>query len=329
MLDALCLRSASVCSRRDLLRAAAFLGGGTLATFGLPSWVAAAVRQAAAPADQLAAMRAQMGAAPITSTTLTDRLTMLAGPGGNVAVLHGPDGKIVVDTFVQPAWTSLTAALDKMGPARITAAIDTHWHFDHADNNAAFRKAGAQIIAHDNTKIRLAEPHDLLRTKLPPAPAEALPTQTFKDTHKLDANGEQITLAYIPPAHTDTDISIHFANGNVLHLGDVFFNGMYPFIDASTKGSINGMIAGATLALKRADASTRIVPGHGPLGDAAALTRYRDMLVTVRDRVAKLRKSGQTVEQVVKAAPTRDLDDVWGKGFMTPANFLAIVYGTL
>jgi glyoxylase-like metal-dependent hydrolase (beta-lactamase superfamily II) len=157
----------------------------------------------------------------------------------------------------------------------------------------------------------------------------AKPTQTFKDTPKLDANGEQVMLAYIPPAHTDTDISIHFAKGNVLHLGDVFFNGTYPFIDASTKGSINGMIGGATLALKRADAATKIVPGHGPLGDLPALTRYRDMLVTVRDRIAKLKKSGQTVDQVVKAAPTGDLDAVWGQGFMSPANFVAIVYNTL
>ena len=317
----------AVLSRRDVLRGVTALGAGALVSLGWPEWLAA--QAAAAQGDQLAAMRAGMGATPITSTTLNDRLTMLAGPGGNVVVLNGPDGKVVVDTFVQPAWTGLKAALDKMGTARITAVIDTHWHFDHADNNAAFRQAGAQIIAHENTKTRLSESHDLLGAKFPPAPPDALPTTTFKDTHKLDANGEQVTLGYIPPAHTDTDIYIKFAKGNVLHLGDLFFNGMYPFIDASTKGSINGMISGATLAMKQADAATRIVPGHGPLGDLAALTRYRDVLVTVRDRVAKLKKSGQTLQQVVAAAPTKDLDAVWGKGFMTPENFLGIVYSTL
>jgi cyclase len=230
---------------------------------------------------------------------------------------------------VQPAWTNLKAALDKMGNQRIATVIDTHWHFDHADNNAAFHTAGAAIVAHDNTKKRLSESHDLLGAKFPPAPAEALPTQTFSATRRLEANGDTLMLGYIQPAHTDTDIHIKFQKANVLHLGDVFFNGMYPFIDASTGGSINGMINGATTSMKHADGSTKIVPGHGPLGDLASLSKYRDMLVTVRDRVAKLKKSGQTVKEVIAAAPTKDLDATWGKGFMQPADFLAIVYNTL
>jgi cyclase len=316
-------------TRREWLRDAGLLSGSALFVAAWPEWAAALGQAKPQPVDQLTAMRNGMGATPITSQTLTERLTMLAGPGGNVVVLHGPDGKVVVDTFVQPAWTNLKAALDKMGPARITSLIDTHWHFDHADNNAAFRKAGATIIAHENTKKRLSESHDLLGAKFPPAPAEALPTQTFKDTHKLDANGEQVVLGYIPPAHTDTDIYIKYQKANVLHLGDVYFNGMYPFIDVSTGGSINGMIAGATMAMKLADGSTKIVPGHGPLGDLKSLTAYRDVLVTVRDRVAKLKKSGQTVQQVIAAAPTKDLDATWGKGFMQPADFLGIVYNSL
>jgi cyclase len=316
-------------TRREWLRTAGLVSGGTVLVPVWPAWASALVSPAQAPADQLAQMRAGMGAIPITTVTLNDRLTMLAGPGGNVVVLHGPDGKVVVDSFVQPAWNNLKAALDKMGPARITALIDTHWHFDHADNNASFRKAGAAIIAHENTRKRLSESHDLLGAKFPPSPAEALPTVTFKDTHKIDANDEQVLLGYIPSAHTDTDIYIKYQQGNVLHLGDVFFNGMYPFIDASTGGSIGGTIAGATMAMKLADASTKIVPGHGPLADLASLTKYRDVLVTVRDRVATLKKSGQTLQQVVAAAPTKDLDATWGTGFMQPADFLAIVYNTL
>ncbi|HYE88133.1 MAG TPA: MBL fold metallo-hydrolase, partial [Vicinamibacterales bacterium] len=279
--------------------------------------------------DQLAQMRAGMGATPITSTNLGPNLTMLAGPGGNVVVLNGPDGKVVVDTFVQPAWTNLKAALDKMGSQRIATVIDTHWHFDHADNNQSFRKAGAAIVAHDNTRKRLSESHDLLGAKFPAAPPDALPTQTFANMHKLDTNGEQIVLGYIPPAHTDTDIYIKFQKANVLHLGDVFFNGMYPFIDASTGGSIGGIIAGAELGAKQADNSTKIVPGHGPVADLPALNKYRDMLVTVRDRVAKLKKSGQTLQQVLAASPTKDLDATWGKGFMQPADFLTIVFNTV
>jgi cyclase len=315
-------------TRRELLRSAAILTGGAVISSAWPAWADALIQAKPQP-DQLAQMRAGMGATPITSQSLGPNMTMLAGPGGNVVVLTGADGKVVVDTFVQPAWTNLKAALDKIGNQKIATVIDTHWHFDHADNNAAFRKEGAAIVAHDNCKTRMSQAHELLGAKFPPSPAEALPTQTFSATRRIDANGDSLMLGKIPNAHTDTDIYIKFQKANVLHLGDVFFNGMYPFIDASTGGSIGGMIEGTNFSMKQADASTKIVPGHGPLGNLADLTKYRDMLVTVRDRIAKLKKSGQTVQQVVAAAPTKDLDATWGKGFMSPADFLAIVYNTL
>jgi cyclase len=313
-------------TRREWLRQAGLLTGGAAVAAGWPDWAYAFAHQ---PGDQLAQMRAGMGATPVTSAPLRPNLTMLAGPGGNVVVLNGADGKVVVDTFVQPAWNNLKAALDKIGNQKIATVIDTHWHFDHADNNGAFRKEGAAIVAHDNCKKRMSEAHELLGAKFPPSPADALPTQTFAATRRIDANGDQLMLGKIPNAHTDTDIYIKFQKANVLHLGDVYFNGMYPFIDTSTGGSINGMIDGANFSMKHADASTKIVPGHGPLGDLAALTTYRDMLVTVRDRVAKLKKSGQSLKEVLAATPTKDLDATWGKGFMQPNDFLAIVYSTL
>jgi len=314
--------------RREFLRNSIVLTGGA-ALPAFPSWIGSAAAQAAKPADALTAMRTQIGSTPIEAVTLGDNLTMLGGPGGNVVVLTGSDGKLVVDTFVQPAWAGLKQRLDGMGSGRITALINTHWHFDHADNNANFRKAGAEIVAHTNTKKRLMEPHDLLGAHFEPAPPEALPTKTFRSNHALDVNGERVAIGYIPPAHTDTDVYVRFAKANVLHLGDLFFNGSYPFIDASTRGSINGMIGGTSIAMTLADRRTKIVPGHGPLGDLDALTKYRDMLVTVRDRVQKLKTSGQTVEQVIAAKPTAELDETWGKGFMNPANFLTIVYNTL
>jgi cyclase len=165
--------------------------------------------------------------------------------------------------------------------------------------------------------------------KFLPSPPEALPTETFKDKHTLDANGDQIQLAYVPPAHTDTDIYIRFSKGDVLHLGDLFFNGMYPFIDAGTGGRINGMIAAADTVLKVVSEKTKIVPGHGPLGDKSALTKYRDMMATIRDRVQKLKTAGRTLEEAVAANPTADLDAVWGKGFLDPKTFVTIVYNTL
>jgi glyoxylase-like metal-dependent hydrolase (beta-lactamase superfamily II) len=216
-----------------------------------------------------------------------------------------------------------------MGSAPIRTLIDTHWHFDHADNNANFRMAGAQILAHENTKKRLLEAHDLLGMHFPPSPANALPTQTFTASQRLQVNGENLSLIYIPPAHTDTDISIQYPRANVLHLGDTFFNGVYPFIDASTGGRVNGMIDAATKALGMVDAGTKIVPGHGPLADRAALTRYRDVLVAVRDRVQKLKSEGKTVEEVVAAKPTAEFDATWGGGFMMPDVFVGIVYSTL
>ncbi|MGB2713183.1 MAG: MBL fold metallo-hydrolase [Vicinamibacterales bacterium] len=317
-------------TRRDMLHAGAKLAGIALVVPAIPAWGRPFVfQQAPAAADPLAKMRADIGATPIERVKLTDSLTMLSGPGGNVVVLNGRDGKIVVDCFVQPAWSGLKQILDSLGTGRIAALIDTHWHFDHSDNNESFRKAGASVVAHANTKKRLSETHELLGMRFPAMPAAALPTETFATTHSLTANGEQVTLGYIQPAHTDTDIYIRFAKGNVLHMGDVFFNGIYPFIDAGTGGSINGMIRGTEAGLKLADNSTKIVPGHGPLADKAALTKFHDMLVTVRDRVQKLKTSGKKLEEVVAENPTKEFDPTWGKGFMPAPMFIGLVYNTL
>lgn len=319
-------------SRRELLQTTVVAGSiaGVFHGSLVERLLAESVQQTAAPpADPLAAIRAQMAAAPIETVKLAVNLTMLSGPGGNVVVLHGGDGKIVVDTFVLPVWSALRKTIDGMGNAPIKLLINTHWHFDHTDNNANFRQAGAGILAHENTAKRLSESHDLLGMHFPPAPATARPTETFKDAHKMQANGEPVELGYIQPAHTDTDIYIHYTKSNVVHLGDCFFNGVYPVIDAGTGGNVNGMIAAADRAQKMGDSSTRFVPGHGPLADRAALTNYRDMLVTVRDRVRKLKTGGGKLEEVLAAKPSADFDATWGKGFMMPNDFVTMVYNTL
>ena len=228
-------------TRRRLLQSAAAFGGGALLHRAVPGifigdlWASQAAQTA--PADQLAAFRAKTAAVPITVAKLGDRTSLLSGPGGNVVVLTGPDGKITVDGFVRPAWEAFKKALDGLDSNRLSAMIDTHWHFDHADNNGNFRAAGGAVIAAENTKKRLTEPHDLLGMHFDPEPANALPSETFKETHRLAVNGEDVALTLIPPAHTDTDTFIHFAKANVLHMGDVFFNGSFPFIDASTGGT--------------------------------------------------------------------------------------------
>jgi len=225
----------------------------------------------------------------------------------------------------------LKDALAAIGNAPIKTAIDTHWHFDHSDNNASLRAAGATLVAHANTKKRMSETHTLavLNLTFPPSPAEALPQQTFAQNHKIAMNGESVSLVHVPPAHTDSDIYIHFEKGNVLQSGDVFFNGFYPYIDGGTGGSVSGMIAGATKLLAVVDDNTKVVPGHGPLGTKADLTKYRDMLVSVRDRLRKLKSSGKSVDEAIAAKPLADLDAAWGKGLFTSDQFIQIAYPIL
>jgi glyoxylase-like metal-dependent hydrolase (beta-lactamase superfamily II) len=321
-------------TRREMLRdSTAFAGSALLAPLFPASLLRAGVpglRQQAttAPTDHLAAMRAQMGATPIQSQPLADNLTLLSGPGGNVVVLNGPDGKFVVDTFLLPAWPKLKETLDGLGNAPLKTVIDTHWHFDHTDNNANLHAAGATVLAHENTKTRMAEPHDfaVIGLHVPASPGDALPQQTFSSSQKLQANGETLLLQYFQPAHTDTDIYIHFQKANVIHMGDTFFNGFYPVIDSSTGGKINGMIAAADKVLPLADNNSKIVPGHGPLGNKADLSKFRDMLVVARDRVQKLKSAGKSADEIAASKPLADLDSVWGHGMLSSDLFVQMVY---
>jgi glyoxylase-like metal-dependent hydrolase (beta-lactamase superfamily II) len=248
-----------------------------------------------------------------------------------VVVLNGADGKLLGDTFVQPAWPHLKDALETIGKTPIKTAIDTHWHFDHSDNNASLRAAGATLVAHENTKKRMSESHTLavLNLTFSPSPANALPQQTFAQTHKIMMNGETVSLVHVPPAHTDSDIYIHFEKANVLQTGDIFFNGMFPYIDDGTGGSVSGMIAGATKLMAVGDNNTKVVPGHGPLGTKADLMKYRDMLTTVRDRLQKLKSAGKSMQDAVAAKPLDDLDAVWGKGLFNSSAFIQIAYPAL
>jgi cyclase len=320
-------------SRRHFLHTTGLAAGGALVAsspFARVIGASAGAGASQAPeVDGIAAIRAQMGTAPVQTIRLNDRMMLFSGPGGNVVVLHGADGKIVVDSFLQPAWPRLKSAIDALGGGRLMTLINTHWHVDHTDNNANFRQAGAAVLAHVNTRARLMQPHDMLGMHFDAAPAAALPTDTFTDKRSLTANGELMTLWHAAPAHTDSDMFVHYTKANVLHMGDVFFNGMYPFIDAGTGGNINGMIAGADRALEMTNARTKIVPGHGPLSDHAGLLMYRRVIATIRDRVRELKRSRKTLAQIQAGRPSAQFDAAWGRGMMKPADFIALVYNTL
>src|SRR5438874_10366642 len=311
-------------TRREWLQTIAALSAGAVADALIPRWVLSQ------QPDRLAAFRAQFGAVPIQTQSLGENLTMLSGPGGNVVVLRDPGGLIVVDTFVAPAWPKLEDLLKSFG-SRVKFVINTHWHFDHTDNNAPLRAGGATVVAHENTKLRMTQRHHLavLELDLPPSPAGALPQRVFKDGYKLEANGERLAVTHVPPAHPDTDVAVRFEKANVLHTGDVFFNGFYPYIDGSTGGRIDGMIEAADRLLSLADADTKIVPGHGPLGTKSDYAKYREMLSTAADRVRKLKASGKSVEDAIAAKPLADLDADWGKGRLNGDGFVKVVYSTL
>jgi cyclase len=332
-------------SRREMLRGSAALAGSAFLAQLIPalSLRASAMsngQQTPSAAESLASMRAKFNAAPLKTQRLGEDVTMFSGPGGGVVVLNGPDGKFVVDTFVAPAWPRLKEALDGLGDAPVKCVIDTHWHFDHTDNNAPLHAGGATVIAHENTKMRMSEPHDLpvlyrgpdgalAGLHFDPSPAEALPQQTFTDGYKLQANGETLVLQHVAPAHTDTDIYVLFEKANVIQMGDLFFNQMYPYIDPGTGGKITGMIAAADKILSLADNDTRIVAGHGPLGNKADLTKFQDMLVTSRDRVERLKSAGKSAEEAVAEKPFADLDPAWGNGIINSEQWVQIVYLTL
>ncbi len=323
-------------TRRQLLRAAGALTGGWALANILPKALRAASpglapQNGAATNEGLAAARTRFGKVPITSVKISDNLTLFQGPGGNVVVLNGKDGKLLVDTFTQMAWDRFKAALDDLGKSPLKWAIDSHWHWDHTDNNANVHGAGATLIAHENTLKRLSETHDLdvIGLHFDPSPADALPGKTFKESYQMDFSGEHVALGHLAPAHTDSDIFIHFQKSNVLHMGDTFFNGIYCYIDKGTNGSISGMIAAATKMLAMVDNDTKIVPGHGPLGNKSDLRKFRDMMVTARGRVAKLKSSGKSLEQAVAAKPLSDLDPVWGKGTLNGDAFVHVIYTTL
>jgi glyoxylase-like metal-dependent hydrolase (beta-lactamase superfamily II) len=266
--------------------------------------------------------------AKIEVNRLRRNIAVLEGSGGNIAVLTGKDGKLLIDAGFTVSRPRISPALDSLSGDPITRLINTHWHVDHTDGNAWLHAEGAAITAHENTKKHLSTSTrvDDWSYTFSPASAEALPTMIFRDTHRIHHNDTALTLKYYGPAHTDSDISVVFEEADVIHVGDTWWNGFYPFIDYSTGGGIDGMIRATEQTLSVVRDKTIIIPGHGPVGNKAGLSEYYDMLVAIRSNVSRLKKQGKSLAETIAAKPTEAYDAKWGQFLMTPAIFTKLVY---
>lgn len=311
-------------TRRGFVRMSAAAGAAVMA----PRWLKA---QAAPATDRVAQMRAGAATTPIHTTKLYDNLYLLQGSGGNMAAQIGPDGKLLIDSSFATAVPKIREALAALSNDPASTLINTHWHIDHTDGNEGMHAAGFTIYAHQMTRERLSTPQTmkLYHFSLPAAPAAAWPVLTFEDHMRLWHNGDSLDLVHFSPAHTDTDIYIHFHKANVLHVADIWFNGMFPFIDEGTGGNIDGMIKASAGALALADSQTKIIPGHGPLGTKAQLQQFHDMLSAVREKVAALKATGASEQEVIAKKPTAAFDAEYGKGMMNGDAFTGIVYRTI
>jgi len=287
-------------------------------------------RQAFAEARGLVTLIKDSAAtSPIKVHKLRGNVSVLEGSGGNIAVLTGPDGKLLVDAGIGVSRPQLEKTLAGLGSQPVTHLINTHWHFDHADGNEWLHSVGAKIFAHENTRKHLSgiqRVEDWDYNFLPP-PAGAIPTELIGPKQTLKHNGATLELKSYAPAHTDGDVSVRFEEADILHAGDTYWNDIYPFIDYSTGGSINGMIAASEANLAAATDNTIIIPGHGkPVSNKAELKGFRDMLVGIRNNVAALKKAGRSLDETIAAKPTAAFDAKWGQFLVDPPFFTKLVY---
>ena len=290
-------------------------------SLGVALWVLVAAQAA----------QAQFEGVEIETLPVAPGLHMLVGQGGNIGVSTGSDGVLLIDDQFAPLGAKIRAAVAKLSEAPIRFLLNTHWHGDHSGGNQWLGQAGALIVAHDAVRARMSSEQVMAAfgQRIPPSPAEALPLLTYGVDVTFHINGDTIHVIHASAAHTDGDSIVHFERANAIHAGDTYFNNGFPYIDLSSGGSIDGVIAAADRSLALADERTRIIPGHGPLSNRAELAAYRRMLVDVRGRVAKAIEAGQSADDVVKAGLIADLSGRFGGGVMEAEPFLRIVHASL
>lgn len=290
--------------------------------------VAALALLSAAPA---AAAQTPFDTVQVRATAVAPGVHLLVGRGGNIGVSSGPDGVFLVDDQYAPLTEKILAALRAIAPDPPRFVLNTHWHGDHTGGNENLGKAGALLVAHENVRRRMSveQFNALLNRRTPASPSGALPVVTFTETVTFYLNGDTIRVFHVPAAHTDGDAIVRFLHADVIHTGDVFFNGSYPVLDVSAGGTVDGMIHAADTVLALAGPGTRIIPGHGPLGGRGDLERFRAMLVATRDAVRAAMAGGRTVDDVLSAKPTANWDDAWGRGFVNAERWVRSLFADL
>lgn len=270
----------------------------------------------------------------IVTVKVEEGIYMLSGSSlvaGNIGVSAGQDGVFLIDDQYAPLTEKIKQAVADISSEPIRFLLNTHWHRDHTGGNENLGEAGVLIIAHENVRARMSTEQflEFFDSRVAPSPNIALPVVTFSDAINFYLNGEEIRVVHFPPAHTDGDSVIHFLHANVIHTGDLFTYGQYPFIDVSSGGSVDGMITAAKRLLSMVDADTKLIPGHGPLGNRSKLREFHDMLVTIRDRIVSAVEAGRSLNDIVLAEPAREFDAEWGHKFLSSEQFVRLVHSSL
>jgi glyoxylase-like metal-dependent hydrolase (beta-lactamase superfamily II) len=254
-------------------------------------------------------------------------VAVLFGAGGNIGLSHGEDGNVLIDDQFAPLSDRIIAAVASVDSDPIRFVVNTHWHGDHTGGNENIGRTGAVIVAHDNVRRRMSIEQVVRGETVPASPAGALPVVTFGEDLTFHLNGDDIRVVHVGHAHTDGDALVYWTRANVIHMGDTFFNGMLPFIDLESGGSIDGLIAALGRAVDMTNETTRIIPGHGAVASHAELAAYRDLLTGLRAQIADAIGQGRTLDEI-KAMRLADRDGR-DTDFITPDAFVETVHRSL
>jgi glyoxylase-like metal-dependent hydrolase (beta-lactamase superfamily II) len=282
-------------------------------------------------AASAAAQQQDFSKVEVKAEKVAEGVYMLTGAGGNIGLSVGKSGSFVIDDQYAPLSDKILAAIKAITPDPVRFVVNTHWHGDHTGGNENLGRTGAFVVAHENVRRRMGSEQfmALMQRTVPASPEAALPVITFAEGLSFWWNGGEIRVFHVPPAHTDGDAIVQFVAADVVHMGDTFVNGTYPLIDTSSGGRVDGVIGAADRVLGAISDKTRLIPGHGPLGTKADLQAYRDVVKTIRDRVAKLKAEGKTRDAAIAAKPTAEYDAKWGQGFIKGDVLTGLVFDSL